>query len=98
MNFRFAPRALREAERKKKWWRANRLDAPDLFDEEIAAAIEQICRGAPNVGALYPSSFGRAVRKVLMPTTKNHVYYTVKDGEAVILSVWGAPREHGPKL
>lgn len=78
MNFRFAPRALREAERMKKWWRANRLDAPDLFDQEIAAAIERICRSAPSVGAIYPSDFGRSVRKVLMPTTKNHVYYTVK--------------------
>jgi hypothetical protein len=50
MKVRFAPRALREAERMKKWWRANRPDASDLFDEEIAAAMETIRRGAPSVG------------------------------------------------
>ena len=75
-----------------------RLRSMKFFDQEIADAIERICRGAPSVGAIYPSDFGRSVRKVLMPTTKNRVYYTVRDGEIVILSVWGAPREHGPNL
>ena len=37
-------------------------------------------------------------RRVLMPTTQNHVYYAVRENEIVVLSVWGAPRERGPKL
>jgi hypothetical protein len=33
-----------------------------------------------------------------MPTTQNHIYFAVRDNEIVVLSVWGAPRERGPKL
>jgi plasmid stabilization system protein ParE len=97
MKVRLAPRALSEAERLKTWWLKNRPLAPDLFDEEIAAAIERI-GAAPGLGAIYPSSFGRIVRRVLMPRTENHVYYVVHENEAVVLSVWGAPRAKGPKL
>lgn len=40
------------------------------------------------------------VRRVLMPKTENHVYYEIDrdKGIAIILAVWGAPKEHGPKL
>lgn len=97
MKVRLAPRALSEAERCKTWWQKNRPAAPDLFDEELAAAIEQIW-AAPTIGAIFPSSFGRTVRKLLMPKTKNHVYYLVRENEVVVLSVWGAPRGRTPKL
>lgn len=36
------------------------------------------------------------VRRVLLPKTETHVFYAVRDGEAVILSVWGVRRKHGP--
>ena len=97
MKVRLSPRALSEAERLKTWWQKNRPTAPDLFDEEMAAAIEQI-GAAPALGAIYPSSFGRTVRRRLMPRTHNHVYYLVRESEVVVLSVWGAPRGKGPKL
>jgi plasmid stabilization system protein ParE len=97
MKVRLAPRALREAERLKTWWLKNRPTSLDLFDEEMATAIEQI-GAAPALGAIYPSSFGTTVRRVLMPKTQNHVYYLVRDNEVVVLSVWGAPRAGGPKL
>jgi plasmid stabilization system protein ParE len=93
MKVRLAPRALSEA----AWWQKNRQSSPDLFDDEMAAAIEQI-GAAPTLGAIYPSSFGRTVRRVLMPKTQNHVYYLVREKEVVVLSVWGAPRGRGPKL
>jgi plasmid stabilization system protein ParE len=92
-----APRALSEAERLKTWWQKNRPNSPDLFDEEMAAAIEQI-GAAPALGAIYPSSFGRTVRRLLLPKTQNHVYYLVRNDEVVVLSVWGAPRAKGPEL
>jgi plasmid stabilization system protein ParE len=88
MKVRLAPRALSEAERLKTWWLKNRPLAPDLFDEEIAAAVERIAA----------TSFGRTVRRVLMPRTENLVYYVVRDNDVVVLSVWGAPRTKGPKL
>ncbi|HEV3191102.1 MAG TPA: type II toxin-antitoxin system RelE/ParE family toxin [Polyangiaceae bacterium] len=97
MRVRFAPRALSEAERLKSWWQKNRPKAPDLFDEEMAIVIEQI-GAAPALGAIYPSNFGRTVRRLVMPKTNNHVYYLVRDEEVVVLSVWGAPRRKGPKL
>jgi plasmid stabilization system protein ParE len=97
MMVRLAPRALSEAERLKTWWQRNRPTSPDLLVEELAAAIDQI-RSAPTVGAVYPSSFGRTVRRLLMPKTKNHVYYLVGESEVVVLSVWGAPRGRTPKL
>jgi hypothetical protein len=33
-----------------------------------------------------------------MPKTRNHVYYTIEGTEIVVLTIWGAPRGHGPKL
>ena len=97
MNVRLAPRALSEAERLKTWWQRNRPASRGLFDEEMAIAIEQI-RAAPQVGAVYPSSFGRTVRRLFMPKTKNHVYYLVGEDEVVVVSVWGAPRGKRPKV
>lgn len=97
MKVRFSPRALSEAKRIKTWWQANRPAAPDAFDDETAAAIEQI-RSAPMIGRVYPAALGATVRRLLMPTTQNHLYYTVAPDEVVILSVWGAPRRRGPKL
>jgi plasmid stabilization system protein ParE len=97
MKVRLSPRALSEAERLKTWWQKNRPTSPDLFDEEMSAAIEQI-GAAPALGAIYPSSFGKTVRRLLMPKTHNHVYYLVRGSEVVVLSVWGAPRGKGPKL
>ncbi len=97
MNYRFTPRAESEAEREREWWRENRPDSPDLFDKEIADAIEKI-RRRPTAGTVVPASFPEEVRKVRLRKTKNHVYFTVHEGEIVILSVWGATKEHGPKL
>ena len=97
MNYRFTPRAESEAERERDWWRENRLDAPDQFDEEIAATIEKI-RRRPTIGTVFPVTFPEEVRRVRMRRTNNHVYFAVFNGEIVILSVWGAPRESGPKL
>lgn len=38
------------------------------------------------------------VRRWRMPKTRNHVYYTIEGTEIVVLTIWGAPRGHGPKL
>jgi len=97
MKFRFSPRAASEAEKKGDWWRANRPSSPDLFDEELAGTIDRVTQ-APDEGAIYPSGHDVIVRRVLMPKTKNHVYYTVHEGGIVILAVWGGARRRGPKL
>ncbi len=94
MNVRLAPRALSEAERLKTWWQKNRPASPNLFDEEMAIAIEQI-QAAPRVGAVYPSSFGRTVRRLLMPKTKNHVYYLVRRCACATLLAMADCTSHG---
>ena len=98
MNLRLTPRALLEAKRLKTWWRKNRPAAPDLFEQELDAALEQIV-GAPGIGAVYDrEDLEVPLRRVLLPKTKNHVYYAATSDEIVVLSVWGAPRGRGPKL
>ena len=97
MKYRFTPQAELEADREREWWRENRRDSPDLFDDELAAVIDKITR-RPTTGTIHESEFPEEIRKVLMRKTSNHVYFTVHEGEIVILSVWGAAQEHGPKL
>ena len=93
MNFRFTPRGEAEADKKQGWWRQNRRAAADLFDDELAAILNQITK-RPTLGTIYPSAFDAVVRRVLMARTKNHVYYAVHEGEVVVREVrycrlWG---------
>lgn len=97
MKIRFTPRAESEAGREQTWWRENRPSTPGLFDDELAALVEQIGE-TPTIGTVYPSTFDVVVRRVLMTKTKNHVYYAAHDNEIVVVSVWGAPRRRGPNL
>ena len=97
MKLRLAPRALAEAKRLESWWVNDRPAAPDLFENELTATLDMIV-AAPTLGTSYPSRFEVGVRRVLMPKTRNHVYFTVQGDEVVILSVWGTPRGRGPKL
>jgi hypothetical protein len=52
----------------------------------------------PTAGAVYSCGCPDVVRRVFLTKTKNHVYFTVHEGEVVVLSIWGAPRRRGPKL
>lgn len=98
MTIRLTPRALAEAKRMKAWWRRNRPAAPDLFEQEFAATLDRIAQ-LPGSGKLYEEGdLDVPVRRVLLPKTLNHVYYTVDDRGVVVLSVWGALHERGPKL
>ena len=85
MKVRLTPRALSEAKRIKTWWRENRPAAPDLFDDEMAVAIDEI-RSMPTIGTLYSATLGAPVRRVLMPATQNHVYYAVHRDQIVVVS------------
>jgi hypothetical protein len=38
------------------------------------------------------------VRRVLLPRTRNHIYYSVTATEVVVHTVWGAPQGRGPIL
>lgn len=98
MSVRLTPRALAEAKHIKRWWLRNRPAAPDLFDQELAAALDRI-EQLPGSGRPYgEGNLGVPVRRVLLPRTLNHVYYAIDGQDVIVLSVWGALHESGPKL
>jgi plasmid stabilization system protein ParE len=92
----FSARARREAQRISEWWANNRLYAPNLFTDELGLALELI-KATPGLGTMYESAHG-AVRRVLLPRTRYHVYYAREQKVIVVVSIWGAQRKRGPKL
>lgn len=52
---------------------------------------------APGVGKRYPFPDAK-VRRVLLRSTRNHVYYVDVHDRVVIVSVWGAVKRDGPDL
>lgn len=98
MTIEIAQRAAQQIERAKRWWLKNRPYAQELFDRELHAAFEQI-RTAPNSGHEYHRGRQHLVRRILMPQTRNHVYYRVINEEvAQVVTLWGAIRGRGPRL
>ena len=99
VKLKFARRSLGEIERGKRDWLAQRDKNPELFEEELAEAIENI-KAIPAFGS--PTgmlSRGRQVRRVEMRKTKYQVYYRQEGTEwVVILCVWAGKRRTKPKL
>lgn len=79
------------------WWRENRPAAPSLFVEELAVCFE-LLKSAPDVGRRYPHPTVKGVRRLLLRSSRYHVYYTSGEDVVIILSVWNAVREAGPDL
>ncbi|MGD0527596.1 MAG: type II toxin-antitoxin system RelE/ParE family toxin [Polyangiaceae bacterium] len=76
MRLRLTPRALADAKRMRAWWQRHRSQARDLFDQELDAVLESIV-ATPNLGSTYEQGDPAVnVRRILMPKTRNHVYYT----------------------
>ncbi len=98
MKVRFTPEAEEQADASDIWWREHQ-DIRDLFARELAATVALLLVN-PTLGTVYTVLDGQPMRKVLMPKTRHHVYFTSDIGTGVIFihSVWGAPRGRGPKL
>jgi len=82
------------------WWTTNRPAVPDLFHQELRAALTKVAT-SPAAGAPYRASSGiSGVRRILMPRTRYQVYYVVAVDERRVLvhAVWHAARGQGPKL
>jgi hypothetical protein len=79
------------------WWRSNREKAPDLFEEELAGAIDLIS-GSPRVGMLQSHATLANLRRVLLRSTRFHVYDVASDTEITVVAVWSSFRGHGPDL
>jgi plasmid stabilization system protein ParE len=78
------------------WWRANREKAPNKFDEELAIAFQTLSV-VPGAGQRYPHP-EEDVRRVLLRSTRNHVYYIERKDYVLVVAVWGAIRGSGPDL
>jgi plasmid stabilization system protein ParE len=92
-----SPRAKGEIEAIDRWWRANRPAAPRLFRQELAAALDLVVI-ARRSGHRYWGSPVPRVRRVLLRSTRYHVYYVVRTAEIEVLAVWSAVRGTGPDL
>ena len=69
-----------------------------MFEQELDAAVDRALLD-PNLGRVYPQSERTvAVRRLLLPRTRNHLYYSVRGDELIVLSVWGATKRRGPRL
>jgi plasmid stabilization system protein ParE len=94
---RIAPRALAHARRIDRWWRANRLHAPTLFEDELTAAIDRVEMAAES-GRSYSRGSVPGVRRILLPRTRYHLYYRVAEDAVEVLAIWHAERGRGPSL
>jgi plasmid stabilization system protein ParE len=78
-------------------WQVERPAAPALFAEELAATFS-LLSSAPLAGRHYRHSTVHDVRRVLLRSSRYHVYYRVQESAVVILAVWSAVRGTGPQL
>ena len=92
-----SPEALEHAQTIRAWWAGNRTATPDLFVDELAAALRKL-GAAPRIGARYEAPRIREMRRVLLPRTRHHVYYTVDDELRVVRvhAIWHQSRGTGP--
>ncbi len=95
----FTPEAERQATEMDSWWREHRPAARDLFARELAEATTRIA-ALPSAGVTYTTQSGRSARRVLLPKTRNYVFYEVREAEEliIVLAVWGGPKGRGPAL
>ena len=79
------------------WWRANRLAAPDLFDDELHKAIVRL-RSFPATGSTHRPAAG--VRYLLLPVSRYHVYYRLNEdkGRVDVVRVRSALRGTQPSF
>ncbi len=99
MKFEISKRARRQIEKISRWWMENRPAAPTMFLDELAEA-EQRLRENPEVGIVYAQHRTGDVRRLQLSGSAHHIYYRYRRDrdELVVLTVWGAPRERGPRL
>jgi hypothetical protein len=70
------------------WWEQHREKAPRMFVEELAAVVAKLREGTDKERQQYAARSGRIIWRLLMPKTRNHVYYRVNE-------VYRRGRDHG---
>ena len=99
MKIRFTPEGRQRARDAAVWWRANRPGTRHLFDQELAEAQQKVL-ATPTLGTVHGTVRGMEIRRILLPKTDQHFYFSVDKKAGVILvhMVWGARRGRPPKL
>jgi hypothetical protein len=95
---RFTPDARQSIRYKRAWWQEHRNKAPKLFLEELRAIVGKLRVGADEGRQQYLVRRDLVVWRILMPKTKNHLYYRVDATaeEVEVLIVWNAVGGAGP--
>lgn len=96
---RIAPKARTQIRTVQRWWLENRPYNPSLFREELNVAAAQL-RLAPRAGPVYESASFAEVRRIILPKTRYHLYYTVDEPRRIVrvLAIRHAARGTGPAL
>jgi len=71
-----APGATAQITARKRWWRANRSEAPERFDDELTAALIKIAE-RPESFPVFSTRGDRTVRRCLLARTRCHLYFEV---------------------
>jgi hypothetical protein len=97
---RFTPEARLAVREKRAWWEQNREKAPRLFVEELGAIVARLRNRADDQRQQYAAQGGHIIWRLLMPKTRNDVYYRLNEaaGEVEILLVWNAAAGVTPDL
>jgi plasmid stabilization system protein ParE len=87
--------AQAQVDRIDAWWREHRQAAPDLFAEELEAALCALAE-TPALGVRYTPRPN--VRRLLLGRTRYHLYVTQDAAKVYVVAVWSAHRGRGPRL
>lgn len=100
MRVRFTPEARIAIREKRAWWEQHHEKAPRLFVEELAAVVAKLREGAEQERQQYAARSGRIIWRLLMPKTRNHIYYRVNEAgrDVEILLIWNAVAGATPEL
>lgn len=94
-----SPAAIEQASTIAAWWAANRPASPNLFMDELGAALSTI-GDVPRIGYRYEEAGMPGMRRLLLPRTRLHVYYVVHEKDPVVRvhGIWHAARGTSPPL
>ncbi len=91
-------RAARAADRIDARWREHADDA-GIFAREFLEAVERL-ETTRGVGSPFPTARHPALKRILLPRSRCHVYFEVDAASEIIriLHLWDGRRERAPKL
>ncbi len=99
MKLRVGKRAQQQAKKIEAWWVEHRPAAPNLFTDELERTFHYLVQ-VRDAGVPWPTPRRPTLRRILMPRSRNHVYFVIEEPAATVhvLALWGAPRATTPKL